>query len=377
MSMMRQASLDKPRAVRRGYEDEVEIRGVKMLGSEFKKSDQRRIKELRRPASADPGDHLRKHNRDEEKRMSAHANMPDYTAMNSSSRSINKSSGQSKSRSSSHHRQSSKETSRFSGTSCSAHDTSSSSRVLNISTDSFGDEYKQQSSRHSLHNSSKELRDKTKVDVYSQDPQAYHRLSRPEFNDSLSKQSVSRPGSKSSYYFGEAPNLEEILANLNGHENNVQEEEDAKTPMNEPIPLDIHHEGNSYHYSQNTPTTVCKNDATIATENEVVRIKVPFSEPYESSEPLLTTKHNMDRLAAHFGPQYNGHKVTIQVNRGDEGEGRFIHANSTLSPTERSSFHYNIKKVGSHQVTKRHITTTEKKVLLTETFVQMNNIFFR
>ena len=47
MSMMRQASIDKPRAVRRGYEDEVEIRGVKMLGSEFKKSDQRRIKELR------------------------------------------------------------------------------------------------------------------------------------------------------------------------------------------------------------------------------------------------------------------------------------------------------------------------------------------
>ena len=88
MNMMKQASIDEPRITAYSKsqrekkrqqlpdKDVVEIRGAKMLHSEFMKGDQRQLKELRRPASADPGDQMRKQIREKEKRMSVHTNMP-------------------------------------------------------------------------------------------------------------------------------------------------------------------------------------------------------------------------------------------------------------------------------------------------------------
>jgi len=372
MYMMKQASIDEPRITaytktqrekKRREEDSLAVRGAKMLQSEFKRGD--KIKELRRPASADPGDQMRKQIREEEKRMSVHANLPSDASdkVLNSSQSINKSSSQSKSRSSSYHRQSSRDTTRFSGTS-SGLDTSGSSRVLNISSDSCADEQRRSSSRQSHHNSSRELRERTRAEIHAHGSQRGHKHSRSEPPESLPKQTYSRPSSKSSYYFGEAPDLEEILANLNGH-GEVFEGEDATTPMNEPMPSNIQHQSDFYPYHPGTNTNAHTQDVAALSPNvdEVVRIKVPFSEPLEPIEPLLTARHNMERLAAqHKGPQYNGHKVTIQVNRGGHGgEDPLVHHNQ-LGHTERSSFNFNVRKVGSQQVTKRHITTTEKKI---------------
>lgn len=376
MYMMKQASIDEPKITAYSKsqrekkrqqipeKDDLDIRGAKMLHSEFKKGDQRRLKEIRRPASADPGDQMKKQIREEEKRMSVHANITDFgdRVMNSN-QSINKSSSQSKSRSSSQHRQSSRDTTRFSGTS-SGLDTSGSSRVLNISSDSFTDDHKRSSSRQSQHNSSRELREKTRAEIHAQSSQRGHQHSRSEPPEFLQKHTHSRPSSKSSYYFGEAPDLEEILSNLNGHGGAI-EGDDVSTPMNDPMPSDIPHQTDCYLFHHGTPTNALMQDVNSAAPNvdEVVRIKVPFSEPYEPLEPLLTAQHNMERLAAQqINPQYNGHKVTIQVNRGNQDEGRMVHANQMLSPTERSSFNFNVRKVGSQQVTKRHITTTEKKI---------------
>jgi len=256
-------------------------------------------------------------------RMSVHANLLTDVSdkMMNSNQSINKSSSQSKSRSSSYHRQSSRDTTRFSGTS-SGLDTSGSSRVLNISSDSCADEQRRSSSRQSHHNSSRELREKTKAEIHAHGSKRGHQHSRSEPPESLPKQTYSRPSSKSSYYFGEAPDLEEILANLNGH-GEVFEGEDATTPMNEPMPSNIQHQSDFYPYHPGSCTNAHTQNVAAVSPNvdEVVRIKVPFSEPHEPTEPLLTARHNMERLAAqHMGPQYNGHKVTIQVNRGEHGE---------------------------------------------------------
>eukprot|EP00090_Calanus_glacialis_P021425 TRINITY_DN33055_c0_g1_i13.p1 TRINITY_DN33055_c0_g1~~TRINITY_DN33055_c0_g1_i13.p1 ORF type:complete len:473 (-),score=90.13 TRINITY_DN33055_c0_g1_i13:368-1663(-) len=280
-----------------------------------------------------------------------------------SSQSINKSSSQSKSRSSSHHRQSARDTTRFGGTS-SGFDTSGSSRLLNISSDSVADDNNRSSSRQSHHNSSRELREKIRAEIHAHGHQRGHRHSRSEPPESLAKETYSRPSSKSSYYFGEAPDLEEILANMNGNEGAL-EGDDATTPMNDPIPCDIQHQNDCYLFHPGAPTNEHKQDGpSVGPQvDEVVRIKVPFSEPYEPLEPLLTARHNMGRLAAQqISPQYNGHKVTIQVNRGNQDEGRLIHENSMLSPTDRSSFNFNVRRVGTQQVTKRHITTTERKI---------------
>jgi hypothetical protein len=196
----------------------------------------------------------------------------------------------------------------------------------------------------------------TRAEIHAHAHQRGHHHSRSEPPESLAKEIYSRPSSKSSYYFGEAPDLEEILAKMNDNEGAL-EGDDATTPMNDPIPCDIQQQNDCYlFHKQDGPSVGPQVD-------EVVRIKVPFSEPYEPLEPLLTARHNMERLAAQqISPQYNGHKVTIQVNRGKQDEGRLIHANSMLSPTERSSFNFNVRRVGTQQVTKRHITTTERKV---------------
>merc|ERR1719412_107430 len=85
---------------------------------------------------------------------------------------------------------------------------------------------------------------------------------------------------KSSYYFGEEPDISNGGVEL-------QDEEDSLTPTEE-------REGVREH------------------AGEVVRIRVPYT------EQDLTQQYNIQRLNAQkISPRFNGHKVTIQVNHGD------------------------------------------------------------
>jgi len=87
---------------------------------------------------------------------------------------------------------------------------------------------------------------------------------------------------KSSYYFGEEPEL-----STNGGIDLQDDEEDSLTPTEE-------REGVREH------------------AGEVVRIRVPYT------EQDLTQQYNIQRLNAQkISPRFNGHKVTIQVNHGD------------------------------------------------------------
>jgi len=87
---------------------------------------------------------------------------------------------------------------------------------------------------------------------------------------------------KSSYYFGEEPELSNGGIDLQD-----EEEEDSLTPTEE-------REGVREH------------------AGEVVRIRVPYT------EQDLTQQYNIQRLNAQkISPRFNGHKVTIQVNHGD------------------------------------------------------------
>ena len=82
---------------------------------------------------------------------------------------------------------------------------------------------------------------------------------------------------KSSYYFGEEPELSNGGIDLH-------DEEDSLTPTEE-------REGVREH------------------AGEVVRIRVPYT------EQDLTQQYNIQRLNAQkISPRFNGHKVTIQVS---------------------------------------------------------------
>ena len=84
---------------------------------------------------------------------------------------------------------------------------------------------------------------------------------------------------KSSYYFGEEPEL-----STNGGIDLQDDEEDSLTPTEE-------REGVREH------------------AGEVVRIRVPYT------EQDLTQQYNIQRLNAQkISPRFNGHKVTIQVS---------------------------------------------------------------
>ena len=84
---------------------------------------------------------------------------------------------------------------------------------------------------------------------------------------------------KSSYYFGEEPELSNGGIDLQD-----EEEEDSLTPTEE-------REGVREH------------------AGEVVRIRVPYT------EQDLTQQYNIQRLNAQkISPRFNGHKVTIQVS---------------------------------------------------------------
>eukprot|EP00092_Neocalanus_flemingeri_P004627 GFUD01004986.1.p1 GENE.GFUD01004986.1~~GFUD01004986.1.p1 ORF type:complete len:865 (-),score=218.95 GFUD01004986.1:642-2888(-) len=375
MFMMKQASIketpDKSQSVRARQRfpeiDELEFRGAKMLQEELKKGEKRRLKEMKRPVSADPGHQRKKEDREEDKRMSAYANIPDFgegvMECSQSRSSIDRGSSKSKSRSSSRIRLSSKDTSRSIGSS-SMLDTTGSSKVLNISSDSVRDDsqHSQPSSRQSHRQSSKDLRERIRADMHAQNlerGQAHHRSKPP---DSLPPQTVLKPINKSSYYFGEAPDLDEILTSVNGKDGSLVGD-DVSTPMNEPMPSDILHQGDCYLMQNRTSTHMQEAPALTPHASEVVCIKVPFSDPYEPLGPLLTTQHNIERLTAQqISPHYNGHKVTIQVNREDQEENRLFQGESPFGPINTSHLNFTTREVGRQQVTKRHITTKEKKI---------------
>ena len=91
---------------------------------------------------------------------------------------------------------------------------------------------------------------------------------------------------RSSYYFGEAPELRDVMANVNGNNGDV-----CDGPHKSPI----------------SPHT-----------GEVVRIRVPFSEEVRGPGPGAS-QDNIQRLSdQQISPSYNGHKVTIMVNRSNE-----------------------------------------------------------
>ena len=91
---------------------------------------------------------------------------------------------------------------------------------------------------------------------------------------------------RSSYYFGEAPELRDVMANVNGNNGDV-----CDGPHKSPI----------------SPHT-----------GEVVRIRVPFSEEVRGPGPGAS-QDNIQRLSdQQISPSYNGHKVTIRVNRSNE-----------------------------------------------------------
>merc|ERR1719209_2185230 len=109
---------------------------------------------------------------------------------------------------------------------------------------------------------------------------------------------------KSSYYFGEEPDISNGGVDL-------EDEEDSLTPTEERESVREH-------------------------AGEVVRIRVPYT------EQDLTQQYNIQRLNAQkISPRFNGHKVTIQVNRGD-GAPRLDDSFSSeppLSPSARRDTH--------------------------------------
>ena len=422
--MMRQASVKENQIKKMGKircpktrQQLPEMNSFKIKDAKLNTEEQSRLKELRRPASTDPGHQMRKQDREEEKRMSAFANVPDFgdrvMEPSQSRSSMNRGSSEMKSRTSSNIRLTSRDTSRLSGTS-SGLDSRASSRALNISSDSGRDDsYHNHSSSHqSNRNSSRDVRETPRSDLHAGDHQRSHQshqrrpespesqlnqivtrpsskssyyfgedldleppeslprqiVTRPsskssyyfgenldlEPTESLPNQTVSRTSSKSSYYFGEAPELEEIFANLNCKDESVGGDS-VTTPVNEPMKTDILHNSNCYQLHEHLQEgPYAKSDA-----GEVVRIRVPFSEPHEPLEPFLTAQHNIEILAAQqISSQYNGHKLSIQVNHEKQSENEPFPA----QPASKNSSNFTTREVGRQQVTKRHIASKEKQV---------------
>ena len=93
---------------------------------------------------------------------------------------------------------------------------------------------------------------------------------------------------RSSYYFGEAPEVKDVMANVNGNTGDMSD-----SPHKSPI----------------SPHT-----------GEVVRIRVPFTEEDPGQgQHSGASQENIQRLShQQISPSYNGHKVTIMVNRSSE-----------------------------------------------------------
>eukprot|EP00092_Neocalanus_flemingeri_P032883 GFUD01035762.1.p1 GENE.GFUD01035762.1~~GFUD01035762.1.p1 ORF type:complete len:854 (+),score=257.98 GFUD01035762.1:282-2843(+) len=299
-------------------EQEREVKGVKMLQAEMISGEERLI----RPASADPVG-CEKGGSQESKRLSAFADISDFrgqdvvgsgqsrssvaqdwsqsrssvTQESSQTRSsAHVSSSQSKSRSSSQQRHSSRNTSRYSRTS-SGLDTTGSSKALNSSLDSSREE---NSNNHlnSHGHTIRDLQENVKVPHLEGDGPSYPATVQNNLD------------TRSSYYFGEAPDLKEILADMNG--------KDCVT-INDP----------NHQLGAISPHS-----------GEVVRIRVPFNHTEEVPGQFLSTENIQRLVDQQISPSYNGHKVTIQVNRSNE---------TLTSPVERNSQQTSRNKASNRQ----------------------------
>jgi len=91
-----------------------------------------------------------------------------------------------------------------------------------------------------------------------------------------------------SFYFGDAPDLKEILGEMND-QNNAADKHSK------------HHVG-----------------AISPHSGEVVRIRVPFNQEEEVPGQFLSSENIQRLVDQQISPSYNGHKVTIHVNRSSE-----------------------------------------------------------
>lgn len=215
-----------------------------------------RSEEERRPLSAGPGpgqDQSRL--RPDNKRLSAAADISQFRAENSSSTNTRSSSLLQDSSKSSQQRRSQSRTSRLSSRTSSRLDTTGSSGILNSSLEETS------IARH---------------------------------NESAEEHKRRQSDSRSSYYFGEAPDLKDIIASVNGdHGEDVDICDSPGKGGRDVGPISPH-------------------------TGEVVRIRVPFTE--EDNRPgQFSSAENIQRLShQQISPSYNGHKVTIMVNRSNE-----------------------------------------------------------
>jgi len=285
------------------------VTGAKMLQTEMISGE----KKLIRPASSDNvGSGMGKGRSQESKRLSAFADIIEYRGQDvvgsgqsvtressqtrsyanvDSSQSKSRSSSQCKSRSSSQKRHSSRNTSRFSKTS-SGLDTTGSSRALNSSLDSSREETSNNHIQSEIHPCN-----------YMQE----HIITSRADGDQSSLDN------RSSYFFGEAPDLKEILADMNGRDNVIQSEPN-------------HHVGDISPHA-----------------GEVVRIRVPFNHTEKVPGQFLSTENIQRLVDQQISPSYNGHKVTIQVNRSSE---------TLTSPVDKIT----------QKVTRHKVSTRQRKV---------------
>ena len=215
-----------------------------------------RSEEERRPLSAGPGPGAEHRPRPDNKRLSAAADISQFRAESSSTTTTTRSSSilQDSSKSSQQRRSQSR-TSRLSSRTSSRLDTTGSSGILNSSLD------ENSIARHS---------------------------------ESTEEHKRRQSDSRSSYYFGEAPDLKEIIASVNGnHGEDVDICDSGGKGGREVGPISPH-------------------------TGEVVRIRVPFTK--EDTRPgQFSSAENIQRLShQQISPSYNGHKVTIMVNRSNE-----------------------------------------------------------
>ena len=113
-------------------------------------------------------------------------------------------------------------------------------------------------------------------------------------NESTEEHKRRQSDSRSSYYFGEAPDLKEIIASVNGNHGGDGDSCDSPGKGGRDVgPISPH-------------------------TGEVVRIRVPFTEE-EAGPGQFSSAENIQRLShRQISPSYNGHKVTIMVNRSNE-----------------------------------------------------------
>jgi len=180
---------------------------------------------------------------------------------------------------------------------------------------------------------------------------------------SLSSKSRSKEvtPSRRSYYYGEQPEIG------NGGQIEGAEDDEEITPVNEEKTI------------VNGVVRERGGGGVREHEGEVVRIRVPFSSsPAAAAEENLTQNYNIERLAAQqISPRYNGHKVTIQVNRGQERE-RLDTSYSSEPPSSPATRHLSSSnRVSESQAsTRRQMSTSEKKVSgRTETHTATHSLY--